>query len=220
MTAGKVLAIDVDFDLICPWCYIGLHQLVVARSRFASAHPQVGVETAWYPVQLLPDVPEEGLPFAEFYERRLGSPEAVRARRQQVTTAARSAGLEIDLTAIARMPNTARAHRLLRGVERLGDPGLYERLLERLFAAYFQRGEDINDDATLRRLAGEVGTPMDRLDDAMALGARTSAPRHAVSGVPQFLFNGRISLSGAQDPAIMLAAMRQALESAHTGASA
>ena len=68
-------------------------------------------------------------------------------------------GLELDLTAIERMPNTARAHDLLRRVATLGEPALYEALLERLFAAYFQRGEDIGDAATLRALAWKSACP-------------------------------------------------------------
>ena len=144
------------------------------------------MESVWHPVQLLPDVPEQGLPFAEFYERRLGSPEAVRQRRQQIALAARRAGLELDLTAIQRMPNTARAHDLLRRVATLGEPALYEALLERLFAAYFQRGEDIGDAATLRRLAAEVGVPSDRLADATPDDACPAPAEPAVRGRAAF----------------------------------
>ena len=147
-----------------------LHRQAPARAARGigsrRAYPEVAVESVWHPVQLLPDVPEQGLPFAEFYERRLGSPEAVRQRRQQIALAAQSVGLDLDLTRIERMPNTARAHQLLRRVAALGEPELYEALLDRLFAAYFQRGEDIGDAATLRALAAEVGVPADRLADA------------------------------------------------------
>ena len=75
------------------------------------------------------------------------------------------------------MPNTARAHELLRRVATLGEPAMYEALLERLFAAYFQRGEDIGDAATLRALAAEVGVPADRLADATPGDASQAAGR-------------------------------------------
>ncbi|MFC5578579.1 DsbA family oxidoreductase [Lysobacter niabensis] len=212
MSGPNTLTIGIHFDLICPWCYIGKRQLALARDRFAHKHPGVVVEPVWHPVQLLPDVPEQGLPFAEFYERRLGSPEAVRQRRQQIALAARRVGLDLDLTGIERLPNTARAHQLLRRVEALGDAGLYDALLDRLFAAYFQRGEDIGDAATLRVLAEEVGVPSDRIaeatpDDACPLPAET-----AIAGVPHFVFNGHRSLSGAQDASILLLAMSQAVQ--------
>ncbi|KAF1697680.1 DsbA family oxidoreductase [Pseudoxanthomonas koreensis] len=210
MSGGNRLTIGIDFDLVCPWCFIGKRQLDRARDQFARQHPEVDVVAVWHPVQLLPDVPKQGLPFAEFYERRLGSPEAVRQRQQQVVRAARGAGLDIDLARIERMPNTGRAHGLLRRVARLGEPDLHEALLERLFAAYFQRGEDIGDAATLLRLAGEVGVPVDRIADA-APGAAVAPAGRAATGVPHFVFNQRLALSGAQDAAILVAAMRRAI---------
>jgi predicted DsbA family dithiol-disulfide isomerase len=211
VTGNSRLTIGIYFDLICPWCFIGKRRLETARDRFAQAQPQIVVESVWYSMQLLPEVPEQGLPFAEFYERRLGSPEAVQQRMQQVALAARTVGLDLDLARIARMPNTARAHDLLRRVATLGEPEMYEALLERLFAAYFQRGEDIGDAATLRALAAEVGVPADRLAVAMPGGESQAPAKDAVAGVPYFVFNGRLNLSGAHDPTTLLLAMGQAV---------
>jgi predicted DsbA family dithiol-disulfide isomerase len=211
VSGTRRLAVGIDFDLVCPWCFIGMRQLVIARSQFTRKYPTVTVESAWHPIQLLPDVPDEGLPFAPFYERRLGSPEAVRRRKQQVAVAARSVALTLDMDGIERMPNTARAHRLLREVAGLALPALYETLLERLFAAYFQRGEDIGDDATLRTLAIEVGVPVDQLFPAAPDDA-SRAPGQVVGGVPHFMFNGQLSLTGAHDAATLLSAMCKAVE--------
>jgi predicted DsbA family dithiol-disulfide isomerase len=211
VSAGNKLTIGIHFDLICPWCFIGKHQFAMARGKYTQMFPSVAVETIWRPVQLLPDVPAPGVPFAAFYERRLGSAEAVRRRQKQVAQAASGVGLDLDLSAIERMPNTARAHRLLRQVAGLGDLALYEALLDRLFAAYFQRGEDIGDEATLRMLAADVGVPSHVVDSAQA-DAGNPATAAAVEGVPHFDFNGRLSLSGARDAAILLMAMSKAVQ--------
>ncbi|UHQ20043.1 DsbA family oxidoreductase [Lysobacter sp. KIS68-7] len=201
------LAIGIHFDLICPWCFIGKRQLAEALRRFAEQAPAIAVESVWHPMQLLPDVPEQGLPFAEFYQRRLGSADAVQQRQQQVVAAAHRVGLSLDFARIRRMPNTARAHRLLRRVESLRQPALYDALLERLFAAYFQRGEDIGDAATLWTLAAEVGVPAVLRDDTTPAGA-SSPP--GVAGVPHYAFNGQVTVSGAQDPGLLLMAMHKA----------
>ncbi|MFC3816383.1 DsbA family oxidoreductase [Lysobacter sp. GCM10012299] len=210
MSTGNKLTIGIHFDLICPWCFIGKHQFAMARGKYTQMFPTVNVETLWHPVQLLPDVPTSGLPFAEFYERRLGSPEAVKRRQKQVAQAASSVGLELDLSAIKRMPNTARAHHLLRRVATSGGLAVYEALLDRLFAAYFQRGEDIGDAATLQALATEVGVPS-HVVDAAQTDVGNVATTAAVEGVPHFEFNGRLSLSGARDAAILLMAMSKAM---------
>jgi predicted DsbA family dithiol-disulfide isomerase len=213
--ADNRLAIAVHFDLICPWCFIGKRQLESARLRFAQSLPGVAVDTRWHAVQLLPDLPEGGVPFAEFYEQRLGSPEAVQQRRAQVARAARGAGLELDFDAIGRMPNTARAHSLLRRVALLRKPELYEALLERLFTAHFQRGEDIGDALVLQSLAAEVGVPLAFVDEVP--GAGPPAPlESAIVGVPYFVFNQGISLSGAQDASVLLTAMNLAVRAPGT----
>ncbi|HEY5803527.1 MAG TPA: DsbA family oxidoreductase [Lysobacter sp.] len=213
MSAGSRLTIGIHFDLICPWCFIGKRQLTVARERFIQMLPDVAVDSVWHSVQLLPDVPAQGLPFPEFYERRLGSAEAVRRRAQQVMVAARNVDLDLDLTAIERMPNTARAHRLLGQVAGSCEPDLHEALLERLFVAYFQRGEDIGDAATLRVLAADVGVPAHVVDAAQD-DSRVVPTASNLEGVPNFDFNGRLSLSGARDAAILLMAMRKAMQMA------
>ena len=212
------LTIDIHFDLICPWCFIGKRQLTAARNLLAERQPGIVVASEWHPRQLVPGLPEQGVPFAEFYERRLGSPEAVRQRQQQVVSAARHAGVDLDLARIQRMPNTARAHRLLRRVAALRQPALYEALLDRLFVAYFQRGEDIGDAPTLWMLAAEVGVPAVLGDDTTPADASRSPP--APAGVPHFVFNGRLSVSGAQEPVILFAAMYRAVQSAVTPESA
>jgi predicted DsbA family dithiol-disulfide isomerase len=206
---ARALPVVIDFDLVCPWCYIGLRHFQRARAGFRRERPGVDVVTAWQPLQLLPDVPANGLPYAPFYEQRLGSLEAVRVRRRQVTQAAEAAGLALDLTAIERMPNTARAHRLLQRVAELGDVALHEALLERLFAAWFQLGQDIGDAHTLHALALAMDVPEPvaavRAGDALPLPA--AAP---VGGVPHYRLGGVLALSGARDAQVLLEAMRQA----------
>ncbi|MEM5297158.1 hypothetical protein VSR82_22850 [Burkholderia sp. JPY481] len=53
-------------------------------SRFASSRPNVGVSVQWRSHQLLPGIPVEGLPYQAFYRDRLGSAQAVAARRAEV----------------------------------------------------------------------------------------------------------------------------------------
>ncbi len=210
---AATLTIDVTFDPICPWCLIGKRHLARALARLAEIEPDVVVQVRWFPVQLLPDLPADGLPFAEFYLRRLGSPQAVLARQLQVHAAAAQAGLQIDFSQITRMPNTRLALRLLDYTSTAGSERQHDAVVERLFAAHFLQGLNIGDMATLVALAracGLDGSAVHALlsDTAWAASVPPQRPT-AREGVPDFVFNGHYRLSGAHPPKVLLHAMLQ-----------
>ncbi len=216
---STTLAIDVHFDLICPWCLIGKRHLRTAIEQFRSTHPDVDVALNWRSHRLLPAIPAAGIPYQAFYERRLGSPAAVAARRAQVQAAARAAGIELAFERIALMPNTQLAHRLIDCAGEFGGPEQVACLIERLFAAYFMEGRNIGALPVLLAIAAEAGFPAAAIEARLATpeaGDRFRARLAAagagqVSGVPFFVFNDRLAISGAHPPSSLLAAMEQAL---------
>ena len=206
------LTIDVFFDLICPWCWIGTRHLASALRTFATLRPDVDTKVQWRSTPLLPDTPVEGEPYQAFYLNRLGSPEAVSARRAQVQQAGRAAGIDFDFTRISVLPNTRRAHSLIGKFLQHDSDALPAQLIERLFRAYFQEGEDIGNDAVLRRL--EAGcNPTQGADHAActAVAPTPAPPGVEVSGVPYYVFNSEIAVSGAHPPSALLRAMQRAV---------
>ena len=216
------LPVIVYFDLVCPWCFIGKRNLDAAIAMLAEAEHGVRVEVDWRSTELLPDTPAAGLDYAAFYEGRLGGPEAVRRRQAQVQTAAQSAGLDIVFGRITRLPNTARAHRLLDYARGVGEPDRYDVLLERLFAAYFQDGLDIGDPDTLAALVAECGLNPDearaRIEGSDLRG--DGALRNFPPSVPLYVFNDATSAAGAQPPQFLCARMRAALARTRAAARA
>lgn len=210
---NSVLKVDVFFDFICPWCLIGKRQLQRALLQLQGEQPGLRVEQRWHGVQLLPHLPVEGVPFAAFYLERLGSVEAVGVRQARVQRAASTVGLDLDLGRIARMPNTGDAHRLLASAAKLGSPEQLDALLERLFAAYFQYGEDLGDGATLLALAEACNFDTVQLAPLLHNNRQPffSPGANMAQGVPYFLFNDRLEVSGAQSADVLLMAMRRAL---------
>lgn len=212
---SQPLSIEVFFDFICPWCLIGKRQLERALARLHAARPDVAVTIQWRGVQLLPELPAAGVPFAEFYRRRLGSEQAVRLRQAQVLAAAAVAGVDIDFARILRMPNSADAHRLLQRAAAIGSATQVGMLLERLFAAYFHDGEDLGDPATLLAIAQDCGFAAAELADALR---GDGSPFHgeaagmAGGGVPCFVFDRCLTVSGAQSSEVLLGAMHAALQ--------
>ncbi len=73
--------IDVYADIVCPWCYIGKKRLEKALAM----RPDLSVERRWRPFQLRPEMPESGLPWAEFVREKFGGEKNARPAFEQVT---------------------------------------------------------------------------------------------------------------------------------------
>lgn len=207
------LNIDIYFDLVCPWCLIGKRNLDTAIKQLTGETPKLVIRKQWRPVQLLPALPDEGLPFKAFYLQRLGSEVAMQRRQAETRYHAAKANVELAFDRIRVMPNTAKAHRLLHHASNHLSEGQIETLLEDLFSAYFQRGENIGDSETLLQIASRRGLGVK--DVARALSDKAPLPMTMRSneseGVPLFVFDNRIPLAGAQGPHLLLAAMRDAV---------
>lgn len=209
------LNLEMTFDFICPWCLIGKRNLDVALRLLARQRPELDVRVSWLGLQLLPQVPLDGEPFAEFYQRRLGGKRAVRARQAEVRNAAQKAGVELDLENIRTMPNTTYAHRVFQRAAQLGSQTQLDRLLELLFRAHFQLGEDIGQRDTLRRMLRACDYQVEDFEAALADGSRAFIGRRvglADSSVPLFLLDGRAFAVGGQAPEQLLACLERVLD--------
>jgi predicted DsbA family dithiol-disulfide isomerase len=207
------LAVDVWSDIVCPWCAIGSRRLDTALSRFSQS---AAVEVVWHAFELDPSAPaihdgSNAARLARKYGRTV--PEAEAMIRNVSETAAKD-GLDFRLLA-ARSGNTFDAHRLLQlALER----GVQNAVKDRFFRGYMTEELPIGDHEVLVRLAAEAG-----LDAAEARAVLTSdrfgaevrddeqvARRLGITGVPFFVFGGRLAVSGAQPAEILLRALDQA----------
>ena len=171
----------------------------------------------WLPFQLNPDLPATGMPRREYIERKWGpgrGPE-VYAR---VAGVGRSVGIPFAFENIAVQPNTLEAHRLLDYAER---EGRQDEVAEVLFKAYFIDGADLTDPETLTDIGARGGldrealrTYLDSDQDRERVAQSDLEARNAgIGGVPFFIFNRRVGVSGAQDEDTLLRAMEQAVRS-------
>jgi predicted DsbA family dithiol-disulfide isomerase len=142
------------------------------------------------------------VPYEAFYLRRLGGSDAVAARRAQVRNTGKAAGIDFAFERINLLPNTAAAHELVAAADH-GTPAQHEKLIERMFTAFFIEGIDIGDLSILGRLALDCGLSRDgwraRLADSSGRRGQLMAPPqtpYRVDGVPFFVLNGSRVLSG------------------------
>lgn len=209
------LTIDVLSDVVCPWCLIGKRRLEQALQTYAQRYPDRPAPLVrWHPFQLNPDMPESGMSRADYVQQKFGD------RASNVYDRVKAVGRTLDIAfaidTIARQPNTAAAHSLI-GLAEVG--AQQQRLVEALFCAYFLQGVDLTQRSELERLALEAGLSGDEVracldsEDARAQvrASDVRARQMGVQGVPFFIFNNQVGVSGAHEPETLLQAMEQSL---------
>jgi predicted DsbA family dithiol-disulfide isomerase len=193
--------IDVIFDTVCPWCYIGKHRLEKALAR----RPEVQAEIRWRPFLLNPEMPAGGVDRQVYLERKFGSIYRIQRVHGAAKQAAAAEGITLNLDAIRRTPNSMNSHRLIHFAS--GSTRQAE-LVQAIFHAYFVRGQDIGDIRTLRQIAEDCGLPGREVETYLWSGGGTSiiesdntrVHRLGVSGVPCFIFEESYAVAGAQEP--------------------
>jgi predicted DsbA family dithiol-disulfide isomerase len=205
------LNIDVISDVICPWCYIGKRRLEKAVAAFGREK----VRARWHPFQLNPRMPKGGMNRQEYRTTKFGSWERSLALDAQVAEAGRGEGIPFAFDRIERTPNTLNPHRLIG----LADTaGVQDAVVEAVFRAYFVEGRDISQTTVLLDVVAEAGLDRGRAeallsaDEGLAAirAAEEQARRSEVQGVPFFLINNTVALSGAREPSAFLDAFEQA----------
>ena len=208
-----MLTVDVISDVVCPWCFIGKRRLEAALRTYAEQHPdEPAPHVTWRPFQLNPDLPAEGISRADYVRAKFG-PQGMK-NYDRVAAVGQTVGIPFAFDKIIRQPNSLAAHSLIG----MAAPGpQQDRIKETLLNAYFIEGADLTDETTLLALAERGGLDPEAarrtLHDADARAAISAADQEAramgVSGVPFFIFNNKVALSGAHEPETMLDAIAQ-----------
>jgi predicted DsbA family dithiol-disulfide isomerase len=206
------LIVDVTSDVICPWCYIGKRRLEKAIMAFSG---RADVRMRWHPFELNPQMPNEGMNRREYRTAKFGSWERSLALDAQVMEVGRAEGISFAFDKAARTPNTLDSHRLIHLADQ---EGVQDAVVEALFRAYFTDGGDISHTPTLLDVVAGAGLDHDRaeamLKDHNGIQSIREAEEQAqaagVQGVPFFLVDNEIAISGAQDPSVFLAAFERA----------
>ena len=205
-----MLTVDVVSDVVCPWCYLGEKRLEAALAE--ELQP---VALRWRPYQLDPTIPPGGVDRAAYMERKFGRDGRLKSIHDHLVRLGAEVGISFAFDRIERAPNTLDAHRLIRWA---ASAGTQREVVDRLFRAYFVEGRDVGDRAVLLDLAAASGLDADIVDELLAEGADVDAVRReiaeaqaiGVTGVPFFIFAGRVGVPGAQDVPLLRRAMNQA----------
>lgn len=192
--------IEIWSDINCPFCYIGKRHLEAALKSFTQDEFQI----EWKSFELDPAAnPPKGADNAELLANKYGRDRnwAIEMN-QNITQMAAQAGLAFQMDKVV-PANSFQAHRLIHLAKKFK---VQDAMKEKLLSAKFVEGKDINDQSELADLAQQVGLSSVEVQklwtsDEYSQDVRkdeAEAGRLGINGVPFFVFNREVALSGAQ----------------------
>ena len=198
------LQIEIVYDLVCPWCFLGVRRLFRTMRR----RPDLLFDLQWRPFLLNPDMPRAGMSRADYVVRKFGGEDRARRLYGSISDIGLAEGVAFRFDRIRRTPSSVDAHRTVRWADRFGRG---REVVEALFAAHFSDGHDIGDPAVLRAIVLSCGLPGDafgqflRTDEEVEMvhADNLRAHRLGINGVPCFVIAGRHAIAGAQEPEVI-----------------
>ncbi len=212
-TKTRKMKVEIWSDVVCPFCYIGKRKFETALSQFKDKEY---VEIEWKSFQLMPDMKTDPkITIDQLLSQRLGvSLPQAKGMNDQVANTAKAVGLvyHFDKSIPA---NTFNAHRLSHLAKH---HGLQDKAEEILFSAYFTDGKNIDDVNTLLQIANEIG--LDTIEAQKVLESNqyadevnqdiAEASQLGARGVPFFVMDRKLAVSGAQDSKAFLETLQKA----------
>ena len=206
------MRVDIWSDVICPFCYVGKARFEKALSSFDHRDE---VEVVYHSFELDPGYPKDSTEttFA-MLRKKYGMSEAdARAAESRVAGLAEAEGLGFQPE--RPVGNTFDIHRVLH----LGlGKGVQAQLLNAVNEAYFGQGRQVFDRDVITEIAAETGLDATAAGDVIDGDAYAEDVRHdelqarqlGVSGVPFFVFDMALGVSGAQPTEMFASALQQA----------
>jgi predicted DsbA family dithiol-disulfide isomerase len=198
------LGIEIVYDLVCPWCFLGARRLMRTLRR----RPDLLFDLTWRPFLLNPDMPRLGMARPDYVVRKFGGEDRARRLYASIADIGRVEGVPFRFERIRRTPSSVDAHRLVRYANRYARA---DEVVEALFSAHFTDGRDIGDHAVLLGIAQACGLDTVAVRRFLSSDAEADAVhadnlrahRLGINGVPCFVIAGRHAIAGAQEPEVI-----------------
>eukprot|EP01086_Lenisia_limosa_P002382 TRINITY_DN1541_c0_g1_i1.p1 TRINITY_DN1541_c0_g1~~TRINITY_DN1541_c0_g1_i1.p1 ORF type:complete len:232 (+),score=51.26 TRINITY_DN1541_c0_g1_i1:374-1069(+) len=209
------MRVDIWSDVVCPFCYIG-------KKRLEHVAEQAGIELDihWHSFELDPDAPAKHETsnterLAKKYGRSFADMEEM---ERNVAAMAATEGIDFQWQK-ANSGNSFNAHRIIHLAQ---SKGLGNEAKEAFFHAYMTEGLAIGEREVVEEIASRIGLDhaeveyilnSDELADFVRHDEKIAHEQLKVTGVPFFVFDQKLALSGAQPREIFLQALQQAQSS-------
>ena len=218
------VSIDIFSDVVCPWCYIGKRNLEKALKIITSNRDDLNISVDWRAFQLNPALPMGGVSRQEYTASKFGGRENAKAIYDRVRLAAEQIGLTLHFDDIIVQPNSTKMHELIYASK---ETALTDDLIEALFKAFFIDGRDLSRKENIRQIARDVGMSDEVIHNTVEsdnYAGQVSedlkeSHRLGISGVPFYVINAEIGLSGAQPPEMIAKTILDTLPRAGSSAN-
>lgn len=207
--------VQVVQDVVCSWCRIGKRNLDTALKQWRDEGGEA-IDVQWFPFLLDPIEKGANEGFVErFVERKGLSQDQVAGMWANVGRAGAAVGLTFHFDRIEKAVSTIPAHELVA----LTPVDQQSAVIDVLHTAYFERGANIESTDVLVEIAREAGLAnLEQLRADLEAGTREAdvramiaqAQQASIQGVPFFIVDGKLGLSGAQPAEAILGALRKA----------
>ncbi|ENX10417.1 DsbA family oxidoreductase [Acinetobacter courvalinii] len=206
------MRVDIWSDVVCPFCYIG-------KKRLEHVAEQAGIELEihWHSFELDPDAPaKHDTSNTERLAKKYGRSYAeMEEMERNVAAMAAAEGIDFQWQK-ANSGNSFNAHRIIHLAQ---SKGLGNEAEEAFFHAYMTEGLAIGEREVVEEIASRIGLDnaeveyvldSDELADFVRHDEKIAREQLNVTGVPFFVFDQKLALSGAQPREIFLQALQQA----------
>jgi len=141
------MKIEFVFDIVYPMSYVAFEKLKQHWNQPTARKIEL------LPVQVLPEIPEQGLNVYQYLTEKYGTKEADR-KLDMAKFAAYSQDLTVDIEHMKRMPNSRLAHQAILALDNIFDQFA---LTQALFHAIFAHGKDIANPDVLKQIIEGMG---------------------------------------------------------------
>ncbi|EOR03157.1 DsbA family oxidoreductase [Acinetobacter genomosp. 15BJ] len=206
------MRVDIWSDVVCPFCYIG-------KKRLEHVAQEAGIELDihWHSFELDPNAPaKHDTSNTERLAKKYGRSYAeMEEMERNVAAMAAVEGIDFQWQK-ANSGNSFNAHRIIHLAQ---SKGLGNEAKEAFFHAYMTEGLTIGEREVVEEIASRIGLDnaeveyvldSDELADFVRHDEQIAHEQLKVTGVPFFVFDQKLALSGAQPREIFLQAMQQA----------
>ena len=214
MNKEDKVVVEVWSDVVCPFCYLGKKKLEQAIQKLGATGK---VEIRWHSFQLDPDNPKgQSVPAAtHLVENRGYDPQQLQRVQQNLQSSGSAYGIDFQFEKTYTF-NTFDAHRIWQWSKSYGKEN---EMKEALMKAYFTEGKDLSKDNALLEIVASLGLDRHRAERVLAtdeyavavLQDQKQARAIQIGGVPYFLIDGEMVISGAQGDEVFEQTLQQAL---------